>query len=213
MNAQRRRPATWIVGGLLWILIGLLKAVAATLDASYDESQIRVSIVLEIVAAVLLLAACALYAFGLRPEESIVARRPVGMSLLLAFGVAELAYRVWWATPAGYGAGPAAGVQQGLAVLVTAVLTLLCAVSIARAGAVDAPWRWVPLAVWVTGIVLLAVFGLVLPLAVPDGQAAAVSIIGTAALGAAAPLTLGICSIIAALASVAAIRTPSAPAL
>ncbi len=67
-----------------------------------------------------------------------------------------------------------------------------------------------PLGVWVVGVALTAVFGVLVQVAAPDGSLAQFAIIGTALVGAAAPLVIGLSSIAAAVSAPA--RGPAAVA-
>ena len=161
---QGRAATTWIFGGVLLVAIGVLQAAATLVRGSYELQDERTALVIDLVAAVLLLLACAAYAFGFRPAESIVARRPVGVTALLALGVLEVGFRLWWMTPSGYGAGPGAGMQAGFLTVVIWILTLIATVSISRARVLPRPWNAAPLAAFGIAVVLFVITGILLPL-------------------------------------------------
>lgn len=158
------RPVrTWIVGGALLITFGALTAVSTLVRASDELQDERTAQVIDLVAAIVLLLACGCCAFGLRREESIVARRSVGVAVLVAIGVLDVAYSLWWMTPLGYGAGPGAAVQGLFWVLAIWALILVAVVSISRARVLPRPWNAAPLAAVGIAVVLLIVSGLLLP--------------------------------------------------
>lgn len=179
------------------VLAAVLSVWAAIAGSTYEEGPTRVAMVFELGAAILLLAACLLLAFGLRVDESAVGRRPFGVTALVLVGVAELGHRIWWLTPAGYGAGPGAGIQQAFLVLLIGVFALLAAIAIGTARVVPRPWRWVPLCVLLGALVVQLLFGFVVPVAGPDGGLIALSLWVLALVPAAVLLALGVCSVAA----------------
>ncbi|GAA1983990.1 hypothetical protein [Microbacterium pumilum] len=161
---QGRAATTWIFGGVLLIAVGLLSGASVLVSGSDELRDERTALVIDLVAAVLLLLACAAYAFGFRPAESIVARRPVGVTALLALGLLEVGFRLWWMTPSGYGAGPGAAFQGVFLTVVIWVVTAIAAVSISRARVLPRPWNAAPLAAVALGVVLFVMVGLLLPM-------------------------------------------------
>ena len=150
---QRTTVWSWFVGGLL--LVG--QSTFGVLSVLAIRSGDRASVPLELGAALLIAVACAVYAFGLRPAESVVARRPAGMAVLLALGAFMLLRAVWWAGPTGYTAGLGAELTAALGIIVSFVLAIGGAIAILRIGVIPEPWSWIPLAAIILGLGLAVV--------------------------------------------------------
>lgn len=157
VRMQRTTVWSWLVGGLL-LLVQSVLAVLASLAARAGD---RVSVPLELGAALLVAAACIVYAFGLRPEESVVARRPAGMAVLFALGAYVFANAVWWAGPTGYAAGAGSEPTAALGDILSFVLAIGGAIAIVRVGVIPRPWSWIPLAALVLGLALAVGFAAV----------------------------------------------------
>ncbi|MBN9155095.1 MAG: hypothetical protein J0I50_04330 [Microbacterium sp.] len=177
---------TWVAAGTLVIVSTLLPLVV---HATASMNPIAALTVFD---ALLLAAALVLFAFG---SPSVVARRPLGTSALLALAVWNVGAMVLWTV-----ADPRLIESWGqvLTVIVDTVwiaLALIATVSIARAGVVRRPWRlaplWALLAVVVPQVVVYA-------LAVsPTTTDAAVGLAPIAfTLTIAAPLFLGVLAIV-----------------
>lgn len=151
---QRTTVWSWLIGGLLLVgqsVLGVLSAIAA-------RAGDPASVPLELGAAVLVAAACIVYAFGLRPEESVVARRPAGVVMLLSLGGFVLVRAAWWAGPTGYSVGVGAEMTAALSVIVAFILAIGGAIAILRVGVIPRPWSWIPIAAIGLGLGLAVMF-------------------------------------------------------
>ncbi len=152
---QRTTVWSWLLGGFLLLGQGVLGVLAALAAGSGNAAAVPY----ELGAGVLTAAACIVYAFGLRPSESVVARRPAGMIVLLALGAFVLVRAVWWAGPTGYAVG--AESTAALGAIVSYVLAIGGAIAILRIGVIPRPWSWIPLAAITLGLGLAVVFAAV----------------------------------------------------
>ncbi|MEW1834588.1 hypothetical protein [Microbacterium sp. NPDC079995] len=199
---QRTTVWSWLIGGLLLVIHSVLAVLAALAVSAGDP----VSVPIELLAALLVAATCAVYAFGLRPEESVVARRPAGVAVLLVLAAFVVAHAVWWAGPTGYAAGAGAGPTAALGDVVSFVLAIGGAVAIQRVGVIPRPWSRIPLAALVLGL-LLAVMFAVVPVVAP-GSGGPVGV-----LPATIPGVVGIVSMVLAVTTrPASPRVTTAPA-
>jgi len=151
---QRTTVWSWLYGGFLLFGQGVLGVLAALAAGSGSAAAVPY----ELGAAVLTAAACVVYAFGVRPSESVVARRPAGIAMLLALGGFVLVRAVWWAGPTGYAAGVGSEPTAALGVIVSYVLAIGGAIAILRIGVIPRPWSWIPLAAITLGLGLALVF-------------------------------------------------------
>lgn len=177
---QRTTVWSWLVGGVLLVgqsALTLTGAPAAGLGA-----------------AVFTMGACVVYAFGLRPDESAVGRRPGGVALLLGLGALAFLQEIWWVGPSGFRVGERAAATASLGNVAIYLLAIAAAVAIVRAGVIPAPWSWVPLAAVAFGLGLAVFFAVVVPVLAPGSPAA-----GTATLPATVPAVVGIVSIVLAV--------------
>lgn len=192
---QRTTVWSWLVGGLLLLGQSVLAVLAAVAVTAGD----RISVPLELGAALLVAAACAVYAFGLHAQESVVARRPAGMAILFALGAFVLAHAVWWAGPTGATAGIAAEPTAALGDVMSFVLAIAGAVAILRIGVIPRPWSWIPIAALALGLGLAIVF-------------AAVSVVAPGAGGPVGVLPATIPGVVGIVSMVLSVTTrPSAP--
>lgn len=183
---QRTTVWSWFVGGLLLLAQSVLGVFAALAVATGD----RVSVALTLGAALLTAAACAVYAWGLRPEESVVARRPAGMAVVLGLGALGFAQAVWWAGPTGYAGGASAAATAALGTVASFILASAASVAVLRVGVIPRPWSHIPLAATSLGLGLSIVFAVALPLLAP-GSGSAVGV-----LPATIPGVVGLVSIV-----------------
>ena len=194
---QRTTVWSWLIGGLLLVgqsVLGVLSALAARAgDAA--------SVPLELGAAVLVAAACVVYAFGLRPEESVVARRPAGVVMLLSLGGFVLVRAAWWAGPTGYAVG--AEPTAALSVIVAFLLAIGGAIAILRIGVIPRPWSWIPIAAIGLGLGLATMFAVATLVAPGAGGPVGV-------LPASIPGVVGIISIVLAVTTKPSPARPSA---
>ncbi|MFJ6679796.1 hypothetical protein ACIQLK_11850 [Microbacterium sp. NPDC091382] len=203
---QRTTVWSWLLGGFLLIGQGILGVLAALAVGSGNAAAVP----FELGAAVLTAAACLVYAFGLRPAESVVARRPAGVAVLLALGAFVLVRAVWWAGPTGYAAGVGAEPTAALGAIASYVLAIGAAIAILRIGVIPRPWSWIPLAAITLGLGLAVVFAAATVLAPGIGGPVGV-------LPATIPVVVGIVSMVLALTTRPspgrASRTPSGAAV
>lgn len=203
---QRTTVWSWLFGGFLLLGQGLLGVLAAIATGSGNAAAVPY----EVGAAVLAAGACVVYAFGLRPADSVVARRPAGMAILLALGGFVLVRAVWWAGPTGYAAGPAAEPTAALGAIVSYILAIGAAIAILRIGVIPRPWSWIPLAAITLGLGLAVVFAAVTIVAPGIGGPVGV-------LPATIPAVVGIVSMVLAVTTQPApdrgSRTPSGAAV
>ncbi|CAL4860658.1 hypothetical protein [Microbacterium sp. MM2322] len=192
---QRTTVWSWFVGGLL--LVG--QSTFGVLSVLAIRSGDRASVPLELGAALLIAVACAVYAFGLRPAESVVARRPAGMAVLLTLGAFMLLRAVWWAGPTGYTAGLGAELTAALGIIVSFVLAIGGAIAILRIGVIPEPWSWIPLAAIVLGLGLAVVV-------------AAVTVVAPGAGGRVGVLPMTIPGVVGIVSMVLAVTTQPSPA-
>jgi len=154
---QRTTVWSWLVGGILLVGQSVLGVASALATAAGEH----LSVPLGLGAALLTAGACIVYAFGLRPAESVVDRRPAGMAILLGLGAFVLAHAVWWAGPTGYAAGAGATPTASLGVIASFVLAIAGAIAILRIGVIPQPWSWIPIAAIALGLGLAVVFAVV----------------------------------------------------
>ncbi|MFI8631036.1 hypothetical protein ACIGEP_00390 [Microbacterium sp. NPDC077663] len=154
---QRTTVWSWLIGGLLLLVQSVMAVLASFAVRAGDPASVPI----ELGAALLVAGACAIYAVGARPEESVVARRPAGMAVLFVLGAFVVAHAVWWAGPTGYAAGAGAGPTAALGDVVSFVLAVGGAVAILRVGVIPRPWSWIPLAALLLGLLLAVVFAAV----------------------------------------------------
>ncbi|WP_375383824.1 hypothetical protein [uncultured Microbacterium sp.] len=139
---MHRRNQTWLIGGVGLIgcaVAGMLQsAMAATPGAS----------AVKIVADLCWGAAIVVFAIGLSPAESVVARKPFGVTAMVVLALWPISTTLLWML-LDPGQSPGAGwiVLGYLSILVPVAAALVAAVQIARAGTVPNRWRWAPL--WV----------------------------------------------------------------
>ena len=194
---QRTTVWSWLIGGLL--LVG--QSVLVVLSALAARAGDAASVPLELGAAVLVAAACVVYAFGLRPEESVVARRPAGVVMLLSLGGFVLVRAAWWAGPTGYAVGPEP--TAALSVIVAFLLAIGGAIAILRIGVIPRPWSWIPIAAIGLGLGLATMFAVATLVAPGAGGPVGV-------LPASIPGVVGIISIVLAVTTQPSPARPSA---
>ncbi|AZS44729.1 hypothetical protein [Microbacterium oleivorans] len=192
---QRTTVWSWLVGGLLLLAQSVLGVLSAIAVRSGDV----VSVPYELGAAFLVAVACVVYAFGLRPSESVVARGPGGVAILLALGAFVLVRAVWWAGPTGFMAGVGAEVTAALGAIVSFVLAVGGAIAIIRVGVIPRPWSWIPLAAIVLGLGLAVVL-------------AAVTVVAPGAGGPVGVLPATIPGVVGIVSMVLAVTTQPSPA-
>lgn len=192
---QRTTVWSWLIGGLLLLLQSAL-AVLASLAVQADDP---VSVPLELGGALLVAAACVVYAFGVRAHESVVARHPAGMGVLFLLAAFVVAHAVWWAGPTGYAAGAGGESTAALGDVVAFVLAIGGAIAIHRVGVIPQPWSRIPLAALVLGLLLAIVFAAV-PVVAPEAGGP------VGVLPATIPGVVGIVSMVLAVTT-----TPAAP--
>ncbi|GLK00264.1 hypothetical protein RS81_01920 [Microbacterium terrae] len=157
-STHSHRP-TWIIGGALLVVLGVLVGLSPSLRANGGVDGERAALAVEVAAACVGLLVCVLHAVGLRAADSVVARRWVGMVSLVALGIVWVWYSLWWASPSGYGAGPGVVGPQLLFFLSMSVLSIVATVSIGRARVLPRPWNWAPLA----GLGIAAASAIIVP--------------------------------------------------
>jgi len=148
-DAEVRRPVpAWIWGG------ALLAASAVVPTSARAVAPAGVGVGIGIVTAVLFAASLVVFAFGLRGEGSLVARRPGGVAALLVLAVVPPVIELL--TPPAVTAEQVSQLQVvwyiQLAVSAAAALTAVMAVG--RSGVLPHPWRWAP--AWGLAIVAVA---------------------------------------------------------
>ncbi len=135
-TAARDVRLAWVIGGSLLIAHAILPLIT---QAMYVPG-------LGIVSSLLWAGALAVFAFGVRGQGSVVARRPLGMTALVAGGLIPLAeFALWAVIPTeSFPQGSLIPVGQGIRVVLLAAL-VIATVQIARAGVVPSRVRWLPL--------------------------------------------------------------------
>lgn len=147
-DAEVRKPVpAWIWGG------ALLAASAVVPTAMRAVAPGGLGSAVAIVTAVLFAASLVVFAFGLRGQGSIVARRPSGLAALLVLAVLPPIIEL---------AIPSATTEQDISRLqivsvvrltVTVAAALAAVVAIGRAAVVPRPWQWAP--AWGLAIIVI----------------------------------------------------------
>ncbi|GAA5205544.1 hypothetical protein [Microbacterium kyungheense] len=152
---------TWLVGGSLLIARAALVLLA---NGNAALSFPGMGFVLDGLWA----AALVVFAFGVRGQGSVVARRPLGVVALVVAAAMPLLSDIWWAVfPIAVWDGAVAFVAPNATTVLLLGALIVATVVIGRAGAVPHRARWVPLIV----------------LAVAAGAQIVVSIIGVSLRG------------------------------
>lgn len=138
-DAEIRKPVpAWIWGGALLAASAVVPtAVRAVAPGGFGSG-------VAIVTAVLFAASLLVFAFGLRGQGSIVARRPPGMAALLVLAVLPPVVELALSALA---TGQDISLLQILSftqLAVTAAAALVAVVAIGRAAVVPRPWQWAP---------------------------------------------------------------------
>lgn len=136
VTAVRDARLAWIIGGSLLIALAVVPLITQGMPVP----------VFGIVPSMVWAGALAVFAFGVRGQGSVVARRPLGVTALVVAALIPLAELVFWALvpTESYAQGSLVPVGQGIRV-VSLVALVIATVQIARAGVVPSRFRWVPL--------------------------------------------------------------------
>lgn len=149
---MRQLKRTWIAGGIGLIACGVIGMVRYSVLGTPGSGQFLV-----ITADIFYAAGVALLAIGLTREASVVARQPLGIVAMLLVAVWPLVSDLatgWHVILEPQGQGAAWTVFGYLALVIPIGAGLIAATQIARAGVVEAPWKWAPL--WVLGFHVLS---------------------------------------------------------
>lgn len=155
MDAEVRRPVVaWVWGGGLLVLVAVLPVLGIPGTALMWLQTLAFA------------AAMTIFAFGIRGEGSVVARRRSGVAALLLVAVIlplmdALTGWLFVIDPADPSAVPdwigTAQIVNDAGLALWGAAALVAAAEIARAGVVPHPWRWAPLAaLGVLAVVFLA---------------------------------------------------------
>ena len=149
---MRQLKRTWIAGGIGLISCGVVGMLRYSVLGAPGSSQF-----LGVTADIFYAVGVALLAIGLTREASVVARQPLGMVAMLFVAVWPLFSDLatgWLELLEPQGQGAAWTVFGYIALVIPIGAGLIAATQIARAGVIQAPWRWAPL--WVLGVQVLA---------------------------------------------------------
>ncbi|MCT2086392.1 hypothetical protein M3D75_09740 [Microbacterium enclense] len=194
-----KRRTTWRVGGILLAVCGIVRLGAAQMAGSAMATQTLIDVLWGLGILV--------FAIGLRPEGSVVARRPLGLTALIVVALAPLVVNISYVlAPVQVVSSEPSTAWMAFAVswtgsAVSIAAGVIAAMQIARLGAVPAQWRWAPLwalAISVGSAVLVQIVWVALGAAGADQSVlVAAGMIGW--IGPLAPtLGLGIVALIAA---------------
>ena len=141
---MRERRRTWTIGGIGLVASGVLGMLGGTYFLMSGGPALAIA------TGVIYAASVLLFAIGTTREASVVARRPLGITMLAIVAVWPLIDLLATQFLPQDGSSLGAWTTYGyVTLLVQTGAALVAAMQIARAGVVPAPWHWAPL--WVLG--------------------------------------------------------------
>lgn len=141
---MRLRNPTWTIGGIALILCGVVSMLSSVRGTPAYAPAL-------LIGDVLWASGVTVFAIGRKRHESVVARRPLGVSMLVVVAVWPLLAPLLFSWISALSATAAPGppltvgvVYASLLALVPLAAGIIAVVQIARARTVPSPWRWAP---------------------------------------------------------------------
>jgi hypothetical protein len=135
---MRSVKTTWMAGGAGLVACGVLGVL------SYSMLGTPGTQVISLVGDAIFATAVLLFAIGLSPDASVVARRPLGVTAMVVVAAWPLVAFVIASLLALDEPGDGSMIYGYVALIVPAGAGLVAAVQIARADVVPSPWCWAP---------------------------------------------------------------------
>lgn len=135
---MRSVKTTWMAGGAGLVACGVLGVLTYSMLGTPSTQ------VISLVGDAIFATAVLLFAIGLSPGASVVARRPLGVTAMVIVAAWPLVAFVISSLLALNEPGDGSMIYGYVALIVPAGAGLVAAVQIARAAVLPSPWRWAP---------------------------------------------------------------------